>query len=221
MSYVGHVKRSRKLRALGVAFIAVLALSALSASAASAAKFQASEYNAKVTATNEGQGNHVFTAGLVGNISCEVATFEGTKFLSGPVTELEVSPTYKKCQFLGLPTEVETHGCTYLFLEPAGGPTVFTGSVKVLCPSGQKITFAVAACKVEVGPQGPLSTVTYTNQATSPKTVQVKANVTGIEYTAIGTCNGLPGTRSDGHYVGTVISSAHNELLEPVGAFIG
>jgi hypothetical protein len=221
MSYIGRVKRSHRLHALGVALIAVFALSALSASAASAAKFQATEYPAKVTANNKGQGNHVFTAGLIGNISCEVASFEGTKFLSGPVTELEVSPTYEKCQFLGLPTVVETHGCTYLFHEPTGGPTVFTGSVNVLCPEGKTITFAVASCKVEVGAQGPLSTVTYTNQATTPKTVKVEANVTGIKYTAIGTCNGLPGPHSDGHYVGTVISSAHNELLEPVGGFIG
>ncbi len=222
--------RKHSIRMLGLALVAVFAMSAVAASAASAAQFHAGASPASATATNEGA--HVFTAGQVGNISCSTATFKG-ELVTTPASTLEVLPTYSSCTFLGLPTTVNMNGCKYLFNTPTGSP--FTGTVSVRCPKvggvRKVITFEVGACKVEV-PGHPaeglepaenqgLGTVTYTNNGSTPnRSVTVAANVTGIKYTATGVCNEFPGTRSDGHYVGTAHATAEDETEVEVEAWI-
>lgn len=193
-------------------------MSAVTASAASAAEFfHEAEGTARVTAKNE--GNHKFTAGIIGTIECKKATFTGTSFTTSPQTTVTVEPTYSECTFLGVSgVVVKTNGCTYTFNQPTGvGP--FTGTVTVNCPTGKAIEFEASGCKIAVGPQGPLSTVTFTNLATTPKSVKVAANVSKIKYTASGTCVVL-GQKEDGSYNGTAISDAETEGGELVGGFI-
>jgi hypothetical protein len=110
-------------------------------------------------------------------------------------------------------------GCTYRFNTPTGsGP--FTGSVTILCPAGKKINFTAEGCRVEVGEQ-TVSSVSHTNLATSPKSVTVKSNVTGITYTGGLLCPGATGTHSDGTYSGSAIAKAETqETEEVVGAFV-
>src|ERR1041384_5153370 len=130
-----------KSKALGLTFAAMLAI-AFSASAASAAEFHhEGEENARVIASNAGEGAHVFTAGLIGSISCNTATFTGTEYVSSPQPTVTVSPSYTGCTFLGISNEkVNMEGCTYRFNTPTGsGP--FSGSVTILCPAGKKINF--------------------------------------------------------------------------------
>src|SRR3954447_8390445 len=113
-----------RAKALCLALVAVVAMTALAAAAASAAEFNAAESPAKVNATNE--GNHVFTAGIVGNISCKKATFKGEEFKVVPTKEVTVTPSYTECTFLGVSTTVNTNGCDYTFTQPTGtGP--YTG----------------------------------------------------------------------------------------------
>lgn len=193
-------------KVVGLALVVVLAAMAASAAAASAAEFNAAESPAKVNATNEGA--HVFTAGIVGSISCKKATFTGQKFVVVPTKEVTVTPTYSECTFLGVPTVVNTNECDYTFTEPTGtGP--FTGKVDVGCPTGKAIEFEALSCRVKVGAQTGLGTVTYTNQTNG--TVKVAAKVSGITYTSEGACNGLPGVHSDGTYEGTAIATGENE----------
>jgi len=202
----------------GLTVLAAFAMSAVAASAASAAEFfHEAEGTARVTAHNEGV--HSFTAGTIGTIECKKATFTGTSYVTSPQKTVTVLPAYSECTFLKIPgVVVKMNECTYTFLEPTGaGP--FTGAVDVNCPVGKKIEFEATGCKIEVGTQGPLSTVTYTNQPTSPKSVKVAANVSKITYTASGTCIVL-GTKTDGTYSGTAIADAETEGLELVGAFI-
>lgn len=211
-----------KLKALGLTLVAVFAMSALSASAASAAEFRhEGGEDAKVTASNAGEGHHVFTAGLIGNITCTTATFTGTSFVTSPQATITVSPTYSGCTFLGISNvKVNMEGCTYRFNTPASeGAGTFTGSVTILCPAGKKINFEASGCKVEVGEQ-TVSSVTYTNLAGPPKAVTVKSNVTGITYTGSALCPGAQGTHSDGTYTGAAISRAENTAEEIVGAFL-
>jgi hypothetical protein len=185
---------------------------------ASAAEFRAGSNPAKVTATNT--NNHVFTAGLIGNISCEKATFTG-ELVATPAKTLDVTPEYTKCTFLGVSgVEVKMNGCKYHFQQPEGaGP--FTGKVDVICPAGKTITFGTATCSVSVPEQKNLSKVKYTNQGTSPtRTVNVESEVTGITYTATGACNGFPGTHSDGVYKGAATAKAEDEFGAQVDAFI-
>jgi hypothetical protein len=200
------------------AFTLVAALAFLGAASASAAEFRAGAEEAQVKATNS--GNHVFTAGLVGNISCTEATFTG-ELVPTPAKTLDVLAAYNNCTFLGVSgVKVTMNGCKYHFQQPEGsGP--FTGKVDIVnCTEGKPITFGTASCTVTVPEQSNLSQVKYTNQATSPKTVKVESNVTGITYTATGVCNGFPGTHSDGVYTGTAIAKAFNEAGEQVDAFI-
>jgi hypothetical protein len=210
----------RKFKTLGLTLVAMFAMSALSASAASAAEFRhEGGEDAKVIASNAGEGAHVFTAGLIGQISCSTATFTGTEFLPSPQATITVSPSYSGCTFLGVANvKVNMEGCEYRFNTPSGsGP--FTGTVDVICPEGKKINFTASGCTVEVGSQ-TLSSVSYTNLATSPKSVRVTSNVTKITYTGSALCPGATGTHSNGTYSGSAISKAETELGEVVGAYV-
>lgn len=214
MSYRGHSSKTLCLAALA----AVAAMAFVGVASASAAEFRAGSNPAKVTATNT--NNHVFTAGLIGNISCEKATFTG-ELVATPAKTLDVTPEYTKCTFLGVSgVEVKMNGCKYHFQQPEGaGP--FTGKVDVICPAGKTITFGTATCSVSVPEQKNLSKVKYTNQGTSPtRTVNVESEVTGITYTATGACNGFPGTHSDGVYKGAATAKAEDEFGAQVDAFI-
>lgn len=209
-----------KFKALGITLVAIFATSAVLASAASAAEFRhEGGENARVIASNAGEGNHVFTAGLIGSISCGTATFTGTSYVTSPQATITVAPAYSSCTFLGISNvKVNMEGCTYRFNTPTGtGP--FTGTVTILCPAGKKINFEASGCKVEVGEQ-TVSSVSHTNLATSPKSVTVKSNVTGITYTGSVLCPGATGTHSDGTYSGSAIAKAETELGEVVGAFL-
>lgn len=210
----------RRFRALGITLVAMFAITAMSASAASAAEFrhQGAE-DARVIANNTGQGNHVFTAGLIGSISCSTATFTGTSYVTSPQPTVTVAPTYTGCTFLGVANvKVNMEGCTYQFETPTGaGP--FTGSVTVLCPAGKKINFEASGCKVEVGEQ-TVKTITYVNQPGPPKSVKVTSDATGITYTGAGLGCAVTGTKNDGTYSGSVISKAETTLGEVVGAYL-
>ena len=210
-----------KFKTLGLTLVAMFAMTALSASAASAAEFHhEGEEDARVIASNAGEGNHVFTAGLIGSISCSTATFTGTSYVTSPQPTVTVTPVYGGCTFLGAKeVKVNTEGCTYRFNTPTGAASPFTGSVTILCPAGKKINFTAEGCTVEVGEQ-TVSSVSYTNLATSPKSVTVKSNVTGITYTGGLLCPGATGTHSNGTYAGSAISKAETTLGEVVGAFV-
>lgn len=211
-------KRGHRNRALGLAAVmAVAATAFVGIASASAAEFRAEAEEARVHATNT--GNHVFTAGLIGNISCTEATFSG-ELIPVPSPTLDVLAEYNNCTFLGVPgVKVNMNGCKYHFQQPTGsGP--YTGKVDVVCPAGKVITFGTATCTVTVPGQTNLSEVKYTNLATSPKTVKVEANVSGITYTATGVCNGFPGEHSDGVYKGTADATAETEGEEIVGAWV-
>jgi hypothetical protein len=202
----------------GLTVLTAFAMSAVGASAASAAEFvHEAESTARVIGHNEGA--HTFTAGLIGTISCEVATFTGTSFVTSPQKTVTVAPKYEKCKFLGVTgVNVNINGCTYTFNQPTGtGP--FTGTVTINCPTGKVIEFEANGCKIEVGAQGPLSTVTYTNLATTPMSVKVEAKVSKIAYTASGTCTVL-GKKEDGSYSGVALADAETEGGELVGALI-
>jgi hypothetical protein len=208
----------RLTKMLGLALIAAAAMSAVIASAASAAEFfHDAEGTARVTAKNEGV--HKFTAGIIGTIECKKATFTGTSFVTSPQPTVTVEPTYTECTFLGVSgVVVKTNGCSYTFNLPTGaGP--FTGTTTVNCPTGKKIEFEATGCKIAVGAQGPLSSVTYTNLATVPMSVKVAASVSKIKYTSSGTCVVL-GEKEDGSYSGTAIADAETEAGELVGALV-
>jgi len=203
----------------GLAVLATLAMSAVAASAASAAEFRheaGAGVKARIKAHNVGA--HSFTAGIIGTIECQKATFTG-EFVTSPQKTVTVTPVYEECEFLGFSVKVTMHKCKYRFNEPTGsGP--FTGTVNVVtCPKTEPIEFEANGCKIHVFEQGPLSTVTFTNLATSPKSVEIEAAVSNIAYEAFGSC-ALVGLLGDGEYSGVALADAETEGAKLVGGFV-
>lgn len=210
----------RNLKVLGLAFGAMLAITAVTASAASAGEFHhtGGAEKARTMASNAGEGPHVFTAGLIGSISCNHATFTGTAFLPSTSPSVEVLPSYSGCTFLNVSNVVvNMTGCTYDFFVEGAAPS-FKSKVVVTCPTGKKIHFSASGCTVEVGPQ-TVNSVDYTNILAN-ETVTVNSTVTGITYTGSLGCPGATGTHSDGTYSGAAVARAETESEVVVGAFV-
>jgi hypothetical protein len=152
---------------LGV-LVAVLALGAVLASAAQAApEFSAKEYPAFVKGSHV--GNVAFTE--VGSISCEQGTYEGV--LSKQSSTLTLEPKYSKCKDgAGKPVTWFWNGCDYLLhLKEKTGASNYKGNFDFACPAGKVIeakgytdgTHTTVFCRLTIGAQSGLLTVTYTN----------------------------------------------------------
>lgn len=212
----------RLLKMLGIAMLAVFSM-AVAASAASAAEFHIEGTTGPFTieADQVAEENHVFTIESGLQTKCKTAHFVGTQAGTSAKT-LTVHPTYSNCTAFGLSATINTQSCNYEFLEPTGtGP--FTGKVNIVNCS-TPITITAGTCEVTVGGQGPLSEVTYTNEATSPKTVNVGANVSGIKYTKVKDgflcpLNGT-GTKEEGTYTGNTIAKGFEKTTQK-GVFVG
>jgi hypothetical protein len=202
---------------LGVAVVAVLAM-AISASAASAAKFKIEGTTAPFTLKAEqvAAENHVFTIEGGLTTKCKKASFEGTVGAK-EVSTVEVTPVYSECTAFGLSATVNMHSCKYKFLEPTGAASPFSGKLNVACGS-EPATIVAGTCEVTVSSQENLGTLTYKNEATTPKTVLVEANVTGLKYTKVKDgflcpLNGT-GTKEDGTYAGNTTAKGFEALSQ-------
>jgi hypothetical protein len=154
----------RNFKVLGLALVAVLAMSAVVASAASA-QFTANSYPTTVTATSP-LGNDVFTVDGT-SVECD-GHFEGSA--SEASTTITIKAVYTNCKAFGFATAtVNMNGCDYTFHS--------NQTVTVDCPVGKVITIVAGNCEVQVGAQGPLSTVDLSNNGNH---IDVKATVTGI-----------------------------------------
>ena len=168
------------------------ALSGASALASNAI-FTAEKYPDKVKAkaTND-QG---FKASIVTSV-CTKGTFTEVGDTTGTSNELLIHPEYSECS-AGLsgvkyPVNVETKGCNYRFFDTGN-------AVNIECESGKEIHVdleGAAACKVNVGPQSGLKTVTYgdTTNGSGTKVVNVEANVKEIEFSS--NCSGVIGGKT-------------------------
>jgi hypothetical protein len=212
----------RSLKVMGLALVAVLALTAVAASAASAAEFHSEASSTFIH--GEQSVENVFTVNSR-TVTCKEATFTGTQ-TGTATTTLTIHPTYGNCTAFGLPAKVSTAGCNYQFNQPTGsGP--FSGTVNIVCETGSKIEINVneGTCNITVAAQGPLSSLTYTNEGSgSSRAVSVGANVSGISSTVSGgilAC-GTNGTRS-ATYTGTVLTKGftNSGMGTEVGVFVG
>jgi hypothetical protein len=189
---------SRKLKVIGLAAIAVLAVTAMSASAAQAApKFTST--SSSTFLKGEQKTANVFTTNG-GKVECSGALFETPTAQKGTeLASVTVHPTYTGCKAFGLSATIETTGCNYVLAA--------AGTATIECESGKsiKISIPAGACSITVGAQGPLSSVSYTNEGSgTTASVLVTANVSGITYTSTGGACGTSGT--NGTYTGTVLT---------------
>jgi hypothetical protein len=204
----------RNLKTLGVALCAVLALTAVAASAASAAgSYTASDYGvsgATGTATSP-FGNDTFIT-AVGTVEC-AAHFEGT--LTETSSSLTVKPTYTGCKFAGFNATVNMGKCDYNFTTPTQElnkeeppkpiPDAWLVGVDVVCNEGSVITISAGPCVMTVGPQGPLNSVTVTNNTVAGD-VSVQSNISKqINYTVTVDNFGCPfagtGPKTEASYI--------------------
>ena len=202
----------RNLKTLGLAVMAMFALTAVAASAAQAIEFHSEIENTTITASTEAGSNSVFDAAGA-SISCASGTFTGSQVAKTSPT-LTVTPAYSGCTFLEvLNVPVNMNGCQYTF--SANGEVAVTGE------SCTAITFEAKLCKVEVGKQGNLKEVTYTNAGTGTgRDVTVTPHVTGITYTSSGLCP-KNGTFSDGNYTsGNATAKGENSKGVQVGVWV-
>lgn len=168
----------RKFKTLGVALFAVLALTAVSASAASAASYTASAYPTTGTATSA-VGNDTFKT-EAGTVECAVH-YQGT-ILEASET-LTGSSTYTNCKAFGfLSATVNTNGCDGQAKAPTGSGDTYTAGGNLVCPAGKVIEITAGTCKVTIGGQSSVGTVTIVNQTASGD-VTVQANLNSIAYT--------------------------------------
>lgn len=175
----------KSIKTLGLALVAVLAMSAVVASAASAATFMSEgNVNAKVEADQS--TTHTFS--IEGNnVTCTTAHFETAGEIASPASSVTVHPTYTGCTAFGfVGSTVSTTGCDYVLTAPGkveGGKV--GGNIEVKCGAGSKIVIVAGTCEVTVAAQSFTSGLTFENVAGPPKTVTLKAAVTGIASTKV------------------------------------
>jgi hypothetical protein len=172
-----------KMKALLVVGLTACALATTVSSAF--AKFHAAEYPVKVHAQNVGA--HVFETTKTGaRLECQTVHFYGEQQIFADTEQIKMTAEYLKCEAVKpfkATLTVNMDGCQYNFHQ--------NGTVTIECPKGQEIKVTTSiGCSFTVGPQGPLSTITYTNQSTTPKTILVKAAVTGGTVTTSSGCLG-------------------------------
>lgn len=197
---------SRKLGRIGVMTAAALAIVAVTASAAQAKpKYTSAAYPNTMRSEQPG---HRFTAGGQ-TVEC-TATFEGTLFAASE--SFTVTPSYKGCKgLLGLPVDVVTNGCDYLFTAPVEvKANQFQVPTDISCGAGKAIELkatlsGMVVCTVTIFPQGPLNGVQMTNETETGDLV-IENGFGGVFYEELGAaCPGEPGVlQNNGAYdVGT------------------
>lgn len=194
------------------ACIAGCAFSGAVATAAQAAKFH-TESSPTYLLGNQKTQNVFAVNGK--EVKCSTATFTSGKLEGTELSKLEgVHPEYKECEAFGLEATVTTTGCNYTFNEPTGSSSPYSGTVNVVCESGKEIVISAGfgICTAKVGSQGPLSSVTFTNEGSgATRDVLVTANVSGISTKVEGSellC-GTNGTRS-ATYTGSVLTKGYS-----------
>lgn len=218
---------TRNLKALGLALVVALALGAIGAQGASAHNFTSSVE--PTVLTGEAESPQVFTATSGLEVSCSVATFEGTvKTKSEDI--VTVHPKYSSCtSSLGAAT-VHTNGCNYKFGSDTTQATGHSASslhapVSLECESTHIIEITAPGCNISFAEKHSttavnqsLHGVTYTNlnSHSGKKAVTVNATVRTIKYNATaGSLCGLAGhpaaTYSNGTYSGQATVTGYAE----------
>jgi hypothetical protein len=178
---------------IGVLLALVVALFAITAIPALAAK----EFVAKNTGQLKDKGTTVqkFSTGGVGTVECSTTTSEGK------VTQLKSTQTkeivnYSGCKAFGFPATVSP--AEYNF--HINNTTSVTNTITIKVPG--------AGCEVTVTPTSNenLGKVEYTSLATTPKTVEIKAEVKGITSTIKGSALVCGTSNSTGKYEGNAIA---------------
>lgn len=212
---------------LGMALVAVLAVSGAIAAAAQAAEFVAGSYPAKVSGSQV-EGAVVFESAAA-ELECGKSNFEGQLTAASP--SLTLTAQTSECSTGGgLVVMVPSmNGCTYRFtpgkeLEADKWAT----ALSIVCEAGKEIVWRNAAetCVVRTPAQEIPATMSFKDTTgTTPKSVLLRTDATGIRYTIVKTsgCAHLAalGEHTDGEYHGNVTFTATNtETTKPTDLLV-
>jgi hypothetical protein len=197
----------RNLKASSLALVAVFALGAVVASAATASgeQFHTAVEPSVVTASNAGEGNHVFKAGEA-EVVCQTADFSGTSTTKTRESQT-VHPTYRNCTFLGSKATVDTTGCNFVLYSSV--PILGHGKIEIECEGANKMIVTGAGCTLSFGSQLTVGGATYSSLPTTPKAVTLTVT-TKATFTKSGIlCGAVTGTT--GTYTGSVINKSYED----------
>jgi hypothetical protein len=187
----------RKFKAVGLALVACFAMSALVASGAQAVEFHSNVEHVKLTGKQIGTKGHVFTVGGgFGNVTCEVAEFEGTGTLKTN-TEQTMVPTYKNCteSAFGTGVTVTCETCGY----------IFTPNANTVHVEGEFILHTGTGCTIRIKRQTIEGGTSYDNISSSHDVV-VTTDITNrvVSFTEGGffACGVSNGEHKEGSYTG-------------------
>jgi hypothetical protein len=181
---------------MGIAVAMALALTAVMGVAqASASEFVRPGAGAgqptTLSGTRVGLKNHNLGLGA-DSFSCSGVAFSGQ--MTGPSAEQASVTPELGCSWLGYATSWSIGTCKYRLH--------VSGSVDI-AGCTQPMSWTGFGCKIEIGNQNGIGTVSYKNTETEKYgTIAASALLTGITYTRQGSCNGGPGTYTNGTYTG-------------------
>ena len=206
----------KSIRTLGIAAVMALALTAFAgAGTASASTFLNPGAGAAESRTWSGTRtgvNHRLT--LPGeSFNCSNVSFSGA--LTGPSgKEITVSPQLSGCVWGGQPASFAVNGCKYRLRPGLGSGGSSVGWLDIVgCE--KPMTFNNYGCKVEIGNQNGIGTIQYSStEVEKNKTVNMAANLSGIEFTRNGFCFGANGTFATGEYIGDWLVKGFNSIGE-------
>lgn len=202
---------TRNLKTLGLILVAALAMSAVAASGASAERFVfTAETEHSTLKGAQLEASTITVDG--GSVSCEKVKYEET--LAGEASlDVTMIPTFEGCTFSGIPVEVDTNGCGYLFQAATKEGSNYEGKASIVCAEAEKSIvltaklFGTGKCTVHIGEQEGLENVTFVEEG-SPAELRADIELSGIEYdqtagTGLSACSGAENT-GNGTYAGAV-----------------
>lgn len=212
-----------KLKAFAAAFCAVLALGGATAQSSMAELFEAESYPATISGQQEAK--HLFET-VANTLSCKKYSFAGK--LSSKSNELALEAMPSECSTAGVVVmTVNMNGCTFNFNVGAKiSEGKYQGAGHIACPVGKEIVWQASnGCTAKIPAQALTATITLENKATSPKSVLLTTEATGINYTieAGAFCLGSPksGPYVNGKYTGSTKLTATNAEAKAIDLTVG
>jgi hypothetical protein len=221
----------KSIRTLGIAAVMALALTAFAGagSASAASVFENPGAGAADTTTWNGErvgtnhklvlGPDIYSADI---FSCSTVPISG-QIMGQKASELAVTTTLGGCTWNqgGLGAAWTMNGCKYRLRPGAGTENQTVGTLDIVgCE--KPMTFNSYGCKIEIGNQSGLGTVTYKSvEIEKTWTVEAIASLSGITYTRYGpgVCVGSGGTFSNGTYTGSWTVTGNRAGKVPVKVF--
>jgi hypothetical protein len=174
----------RLWKALGTALLVVLVL-ALTASVASAREVHIEGTSAPFTVKAE-SSNMTYT--IEGStIKCKKTSWSGTVGAKA-VETLELAPTFSECTafgFTGATVNASECADAFTFALLLTQQYEFALLYDIACLASKAITVTAGTCQVKIGSQTSKEEAGGFNLKTSPKTVELETDVTGLAYTKV------------------------------------